>query len=208
MSNRWKRAWEALKGNGGSGVILVLVAITCITLMSASLMLLSYTAYKMKVAERQNKTELYEADSKMDELVAKIQNVVSDAIEVAQKEVFETYELSDRNARFREILIEEVSKKLCDSDGTCNTVYLLEALQGLPGALTNNNISIENDGGSTGTIVGSQVILRNIEFVYKSEQSGNFTTIKTDIIIDVSELDFERAWDIEGAVQLKNWSVN
>lgn len=92
MKNRWKSAWKELRGNRGSGVLLVMVAISCITLMAVSLLHLSYTAFKIKAAERQGKIDFYMADSKEDELLAGIQKKVSEAIAEAQKITLIEYE--------------------------------------------------------------------------------------------------------------------
>lgn len=92
VRNKWKNAWKELVGNRGSGVLLVLVAISCITLMAVSLLHLSYTAFKIKAAERQGKIDFYTADAKVDELLAGVQAQVSDAIAEAQKKTLIEYQ--------------------------------------------------------------------------------------------------------------------
>lgn len=91
MRNRWKKAWEELGKNRGSGVVLVLVAISCITLMSVSLLHMSYTAFKMKATEQQNKADFYMAEAEVDELLASVQVKVSEAIAEAQKKTLIYY---------------------------------------------------------------------------------------------------------------------
>ena len=91
MRNKWKNAWKELFGNRGSGVLLVLVAISCITLMAVSLLHMSYTAFKIKAAERQGKIDFYTADARMDELLAGVQAQVSNAIAEAQKKTLVNY---------------------------------------------------------------------------------------------------------------------
>ena len=202
LKNRWTRAYESLKGNRGSGIILVFVAISCITLMTTSLMFLSYTAFKMKVAERQNKVEFYEVDARADVFVAKLQNVVSDALPVAQREILENYEnyRYQRNEKFQEVLIRELSNKLKQA-GSCNTTFMTNLLG-------DRYVRVEKDSYTTYNEETSKVIIRNIDLIYTSADTGNSTTITTDIIIDISGLQFTGEWDIEGTVTLENWSVN
>lgn len=200
MKNRFKRALQALKENRGSGVVLVLVAISCITLMTTSLLHLSYTAFKMKAAERQNKVELYETDAKMDELVAKLQNEVSEAIKVAKKDVLVNFAdtAASNNSLFRTKLVNVLASKLGKDDGTYNTDYL-------SGLLT--NVAITKSSDSTYTAADGKFTLKNVRITYTSAKSGNSTTITTDIILDASKLEYNRDWDIESTVKLENWKV-
>lgn len=200
MKNRFKRALKALRENRGSGVVLVLVAISCITLMTTSLLHLSYTAFKMKAAERQNKVELYETDAKMDELVAKLQNEVSEAIKEAKKDVLVNFSSSNdsNNSNFRAKLVAVLESKLGKNDGTYNTDYLT-------GLLT--NVVITKDSESTYTALDGKFTLKNVRITYTSAKSGNSTTITTDIILDASGLTYNGNWDIEKTVKLENWKV-
>lgn len=91
MRNKWKNAWKELGENRGSGVVLVLVAISCITLMAVSLLHMSYTVFKMKGAERQGKVDFYMAEAKVDELLTGVQEQVSEAIAEAQKKTLIEY---------------------------------------------------------------------------------------------------------------------
>lgn len=199
MKNRMKKAWKALKDNRGSGVVLVLVAISCITLMTTSLLHLSYTAFKMKAAERQNKVEFYETDAKMDELVAKLQNEVSNAIKEAKKDVLVNFAESGNNTRFQNKLVELLAKKLGKEDGTYNTDYLSSLL---------SDVTITKDSESTYTKDGAKFTLRNVRITYTSPKSGNSTTITTDIILDASDLRYNGTWDILETVKLENWKVD
>lgn len=198
MKNRIKRAWKALKENRGSGVVLVLVAISCITLMTTSLLHLSYTAFKMKAAERQNKVEFYETDAKMDELVAKLQNEVSEAIKVAKKDVLVNFSDEAHNTRFRKKLVSVLEKKLAADATTYNTDYLSGLL---------NNVTVTKADDSTYTKDDAKFTLKNVRITYTSAKTGNYTTITTDIILDASSLTYNGDWNIEETVRLENWKV-
>lgn len=198
MKSRLRKAWETLKSNRGSSVVLVFVAISCITLMTTSLLHLSYTAFKLKAAERQNKVEFYEADARMDELVAELQNEVSDAIKKAQKEVLVSFSAGNADVKFRKELVKELAGKLGSADGTCNTDYLSTLL---------SDVTITKDEHSVYERDDAKFVLKNIFITYTSAKSGNSTTIVTDIILDASKLRMNSKWDIENTVKLENWRV-
>lgn len=201
MKNRIKRAWKALKENRGSGVVLVLVAISCITLMTTSLLHLSYTAFKMKAAERQNKVEFYETDAKMDELVAELQNEVSEAIKEAKKDVLVNFSTNNdtNNTRFREKLVKELVSEFVTEDNKYNTERLENLLQKTVKITTDS--SYQNDDETI------RFVMKDVRITYTSAKSGNYTTITTDIILDASSLTYNGDWDIENTVRLENWKV-
>ena len=198
MKNRLKKAWDALKDNRGSGVVLVLVAISCITLMTTSLLHLSYTAFRMKAAERQNKVEFYDANAKLDELVTELQNQVSAAISKAQKEVLVNYSDSSVNhaSLFQRTLIDEVE----------SSIKLDELERMLNPAEANYKVKIAKEN-VTFLNSGNKYTLQNVAITYVSDKSSNSTTITTDIIIDVNGLDIDSDWNVENTVKLENWSI-
>lgn len=220
MKSRLKNATRELGSNRGSGVVLVLVAISCITLMTTSLLHLSYTAFKMKAAERQNKIEFYKADAQMDELLAGVQGLVSQAIGEAQKNVFIKYNNSVNEQHFRSSLLEELKEVLVE-EGTSYKYkasilnkLLNDGLEGEKDIVTSSNPICEIDEET------NRFVLRNVCITYVDEKSGNYTTIKTDILIDASKLKFKYVdigksqiqhdsgeWNLVEIVKYENWST-
>ncbi len=221
MKNRWKSALKELRGNRGSGVVLVLVAISCITLMTTSLLHLSYTAFKIKASDRVSKADFYEADAKLDTLIAGIQEITSDAIAEAQKKVFVTYNESTSKSTFHAKVIEEMEKALKVSDSDKYNVSKLQAILTDP-SVADPNVTIANDADSI--CVKDQdtdrFTLKNVRITYLSEKSGNYTTVKADIVIDCTELEYRyvkpgnttigkdsNKWNLEEIVTYENWST-
>ena len=213
MKNRWKNAMNELRGNRGSGVVLVLVAISCITLMTTSLLHLSYTAFKIKASDRQSKTEFYATDAKLDKLMAGIQEIASDAAAEAQKKIFINFSASTSQAGFHSQFIAEMENSLKGSDGKYN-VGLLNSV------LNDASVTIANDSESVYAKTGNTFVLKNVRLTYLSEVSGNLTTVKADIVIDCDNLDYKyvqpdtetivrdnNKWNFEEIVRYENWST-
>lgn len=217
MKNRWKNTIKELRGNRGSGVVLVLVAISCITLMTTSLLHLSYTAFKIKASDRQSKADFYVVDAKMDELMAGVQDIASEAIAEAQKKVFITYNEHTSNAIFHEKVISEMEAALQGSGGKYNVTALRNILNDATITIADDNESIYEKDTDTFT-------LKNVRITYLSEKSGNLTTVKADIVVDCNELEYRyvkpdatpdatpvgrdnREWNLEEIVTYENWST-
>ena len=55
MIQTWKKGLASLRNNRGSGVVLVLVCMLFVSILGTTLLYMSYTGFRMKVAERQGK---------------------------------------------------------------------------------------------------------------------------------------------------------
>ena len=90
-----KRQWNILNrlsgDNRGSGIVVVLVSMTCIALMGASLLFMSYTAVRMRATERQASRDFYTAETAMDAIRANAQSIAANALGKAYKTVLLTY---------------------------------------------------------------------------------------------------------------------
>ena len=73
MQNKIRAALKTLRGNRGSGIVLVLVCMICVSILGTLIMYLSYTGYMFKITERQSKADFYSATTAMDEIRACVQ---------------------------------------------------------------------------------------------------------------------------------------
>ena len=85
MKNKIAAALKALKGNSGSGIVLVLVCMLCVSMLGIMILYLSYTGLLIKVTERQSQENFYDATTAMDEVRAGVQKAASDSIAEAYK---------------------------------------------------------------------------------------------------------------------------
>ncbi len=208
MKNRWKKAWKELCGNRGSGVVLALVAISCITLMTTSLLHMTYTYYKIKMTERQSKVDYYSADARMDELLVCIQNMVSTVIGDAHKATLvqyvtplpvdpsitptldpDTYVQEQNSANFQKAFFEGLEKKFGVSSGKYSATEVAKHLEHLEDIYEVGTIAITENGDYKEYKTGNdkRVVLKDIQLTYRSSVTDNVTSVKTDIVIRVPE---------------------
>ena len=108
-----KKQWNILRrlsgNNRGSGIVVVLVSMTCIALMGASLLFMSYTAVRMRATERQASHDFYSAETAMDEIRSGAQSIASVALGKAYKTVLLTYsEGGQMNQLFADAFVKEL----------------------------------------------------------------------------------------------------
>ncbi|MCQ4769554.1 hypothetical protein NE579_03605 [Intestinimonas massiliensis] len=91
MIQTWKKGLASLRNNRGSGVVLVLVCMLFVSILGTTLLYMSYTGFRMKVAERQGKQTFYDASAAMNEIEAGVQKMVTDSIAAAYNTVLVHY---------------------------------------------------------------------------------------------------------------------
>ena len=169
---------EIEKDNRGSGIVMVLVCMLCVTLMGAAMLSMSYTGLRIKVAQRQAEKDFYSAETAVDEIRAGIQGLVSEAIASAYKEVLITYnDGSDVINRFQtefQNLVDGKIRAIATHHGN------LQA--GLQTYISNNRALV------TAAPVWNNVslTLKGIKVSYTAD-NGYVTDIETDLVISVPD---------------------
>lgn len=203
-----KKFWNILRklsgDNRGGGIVVVLVTMTCVALMGASVLFMSYTAFAMRATERQASKDFYSAETAMEEIRAGVQTVASDAIAVAYKAVLEEYgKGSDVNRRFETAFMTALMKSaLLSDDDTYKTSFLQKYVVGGRMVLDTSNSDPDADPEyitpvSGGTVKvrsdshevdgGDSITLKNVCVIYTAT-NGDETTITSDLVIDMPKL--------------------
>ena len=181
MKLQWNILHRLSGNNRGSGIVVVLVSMTCIALMGASLLFMSYTAVRMRATERQASKDFYSAETAMDEIRAGAQSIASDALGRAYKTVLLTYsEGGQVNEDFAEAYVEELeASNLLTLSGTSYDLDVLKAYVSTPPSGVVDvycpdvtPIAVKDHSGI--------ITLKNI-FVEYTADNGYTTTISTDI---------------------------
>jgi hypothetical protein len=184
MKVQWNILRKLSGNNRGSGIVVVLVSMTCIALMSASLLFMSYTAMRMRATERQASRDFYNAETAMDELRAGAQSIASDALGRAYKAVLTTYsEGGQMTERFADAYVEELENSTLLNGNS----YSLDVLKAYVTAPRSGVLNIycpddkpedPNDHPIVDTS-GNRITLKNIYVEYTL--NGYTTTISSDI---------------------------
>lgn len=196
MKKRICAAISALRGNKGSGLVLVLVCMLCVSILGIMILYLSYTGLLLKTTERQSKSDLYSASTIMDEVRAGVQKAASDSIADAYKEVLINYSNTsylEANQTMEAKFQQEFKAKLLGwkSDGTnlftaiqsCNyNADLLDAMAGDKNCVTSVS-------GSKVEVTDKSITLKGIRATYKDAK--NYTTeVTSDIVVSVPDFSY------------------
>ena len=170
--------------NRGAGIVVVLVSMVCVGLMGASILSMSYTAFRLKTTERQASRDFYSAETAVDEIRAGVQAVVSGAIATSYKYVLETYStgvgIADRfETQFRTDL---TKAGLFTNSGTQYDVATLRSYVSNP----SSSVSVTGSGTVVENAVENTLLLKGIQVTYTAE-NGYTTNISTDISIAMPE---------------------
>ena len=186
-----KRQWNILRklsgNNRGSGIVVVLVSMTCIALMGASLLFMSYTAVQMRATERQASRDFYSAETAMDELRAGAQSIASDALGRAYKTVLLTY---SEGGQMDQLFADAYAKELEDSNlltlsATSYNLDILKAYVSTPPSGTLKVYSLDDDPNNPNDRPlaekrNNSITLKNLCVEYTAN-NGYTTKICTDI---------------------------
>ena len=194
--------------NEGSAVITVVVSMLFVIALGAALLFAAYTGYTIKIAERGDKSNFYNASSAMDDIRAGIQQQVTEAIATAYTDALVYYTGShegdpsytpqnDFNNRF----IAELSNKQVPVNGTLKYLFISQETNGKK-EITGYNLDatkalITGSGTSavTGGIVGTNSVngiltsisLKSISLKYVNIDNGYESNLTTDITITVPD---------------------
>ena len=194
MQNKIRAALKTLRGNRGSGIVLVLVCMICVSILGTLIMYLSYTGYMFKITERQSKADFYSATTAMDEIRAGVQKAASDSIAKAYKTALINYNNAEyingttMEKKFQEEFVDEF-KNWTDSSGaklvnntvtdtgTYNTAVLASFTKGA--AVNGDNV---DTGTGTALITDNSVTLKGVSVTY-TDAKGYTTSVTSDIVV-------------------------
>ena len=181
-----KKLWNILNrlsgNNRGSGIVVVLVSMTCIALMGASLLFMSYTAVRMRATERQASRDFYSAETAVDEIRAGAQSMASEALGEAYKTVLTTYsEGGQMNQRFADAFVDELKKTglINNNESRYDPDILFRYVTNRAGVTVTGGGTVDNDDLN-------KLVLEDITVTYTAN-NGYTTTISTDISIGMPE---------------------
>ena len=177
------RALNSLKNNRGSSVIMVLIAMTFITILGTILIYTAYTGFQIKVAQTRGERSFYSAEIAMDEIRAGVQGYVAQSITLAYTEMLTAY---SHEMSVEEAFAEAFKKVFSESAlfGNLNdTKEKIESFISGTGITTDfSELSVDS--------APDKITIRNIKLTYRSAD-GFVSTIESDIVIafpDISEI--------------------
>lgn len=185
-----KKLKKILRGfagnNRGAGIVVVLVSMVCVALMGASILFMSYTAFRLKATERQASKDFYSAETAVDEIRAGVQSVASEAIATAYKYALENYSSGlDVTNRFQKKFIADL-KDASLFRGDTSTEERKNMLQSF---VSNSSAQVS---GSCGVYYDddkpNELVLEDITVTYTA--NGYTTTINTDIFINAPKFSY------------------
>jgi hypothetical protein len=211
MRKRLQAAYKALRGNSGSGIVLVLVCMLCVSMLGIMILYLSYTGMLLKMTQRQAQNDFYTATTAMDEVRTGIQKAVSDSVARAYKTVLINYsntdfdaDQKDMTAKFQHEYIEalkawKISDESVSSPGLIDTTggkYKIEVLKTFvdPDKLKDGEkttgVVVSASGGNNNIVLSDKSItLKNVTVSYTD--SKNYTSIVTsDIVIGMPDFSY------------------
>jgi len=186
MQKKLHNAHKALRGNSGSGIVLVLVCMLCVSILGVMVMYLSYTGLLLKVTERQSKADFYDASTAMDEIRAGVQKYASDAIADAYKTVLINYNYPNfipTGSTMEKQFKSEFKSNILKSDLFSADKYSLAALENMTG--TGASVT----GSCIVDTAADAIVLKNVAVTY-TDSKNYTTTVSSDISIGMPEFSY------------------
>ena len=203
MRKRLENVRRALRGNSGSGIVLVLVCMLCVSILGVMVMYLSYTGLLLKVTERQSKADFYDASTAMDEIRAGVQKAASDSIAVAYKEMLVHYSdaayASNMTAKFQEAFREQM--KSWQTTENSVTVNLLSFANGantgtynadvLTSFVTSASAKVTStaDSSASYNAATNALVLKGVRVTY-TDAKHYTTSVTSDITIGMPDFSY------------------
>lgn len=205
MRNRFAAALRTLRGNSGSGIVLVLVCMLCVSMLGIMILYLSYTGVLLKITERQGQKDFYTASTAMDEIRAGVQKAASDSIGRAYKTVLVNYsnedfqkDQADMTSKFRAEFRSEFSKWTASGNSliTINGGYSVDVLKSfldstqLRGNVGGTGVWVEAAGGAnTATVEADGITLKNVKVSY-TDAKGYTSSVTSDIVVNMPDFSY------------------
>jgi len=196
-------ARRALRGNRGSGIVLVLVCMLCVSILGVTALYLSYTGLLLKVTERRSKADFYDATTAMDEIRAGVQTAASDSIAGAYKSALINYSNpaftggSDMSAGFQREFRNELygwkdeagDALFITSGGTYR--YSTDVLKSF---VSDSNTAVSVRDGKAAQVVydtgKKTVLLKNVDVVYTNPRTHYTTEVSADISVGMPDFSY------------------
>ena len=178
---------EIAKDNRGSGIVMVLVCMLCVTLMGAAMLSMSYTGLRIKVAQRQAERDFYSAETAVDEIRAGIQGLVSEAIGEAYKEVLINYNDGvNVVSRFQEKFRDNLKASSVLTASTYDVAGLQAFVSNGAAVVSGNDPTDSSKGILVPDNVKNTLTLKGVKVSYTA--ANNYVTeIETDLVISVPD---------------------
>lgn len=112
--------------NGGSAIVLVIIAMAMIGILAATIGWSSYINFKIKMADQRTKISFYEAETAMEQILAGLQNEASVSVNDSYQEVMKNWVFDeesgqmDHKERFGKKYLEDMWKKFEKGSVTFN----------------------------------------------------------------------------------------
>lgn len=199
------------KDNRGSGLVMVLIMVAFLGLLSGILLIASYGGYKMRLIDKEGKSNFYTAETVLDEINVGLQVQVSNALSKAYSDVMVNYSLyatpEARAQKLHQIYYTELQAALRDLTVSTYNIDLLRSFVseellgdgasadgsraefGTYGAIIESNI-----GADIYTMVSQDngIVLKDLKITYV-DQRGNVSIITTDIRLVLPNVNFSQS---------------
>lgn len=201
MRERWNAARRALRGNRGSGIVLVLVCMLCVSILGVTVLYLSYTGLLIKVTERQSKEDFYDASAAVDEIRAGLQTAVSDSIASAYKTVLINYSNpgftagGDMAGKFQEEFRGALYGWKTESGDALfqsGHGYYNPSVLGSFVSRGDTRVSVR-DGKAAAVVYDAAekaILLKNLQVTYENARTGYSTVVNTDLAVGMPEFSY------------------
>lgn len=184
------------RDNRGSTIIVVLVAMTFLTVLASILLYLSLINLQMKKLDKAGKANFYSAEAVMNEIRAGVQEEVSDAIKEAYTDVLVSYNTTSEDVQistFRNLFFSKFAGSkvgtltLFPSAGTYDP-GVLEAFVSADLEATVSGSGVVNTEIDGATGLTTAIILKNVSVVYINR--GFETSVTADIKVQAPDLPY------------------
>lgn len=200
-----KEIWSSQRSNGGSAIILVIIAMAMIGILATTLIWMSFINYKIKTNDIRNKNSFYSAETVMEQIVAGLQGKASEAVAASYHEVLSNWQdlenESNRYASFSSAYLDALTKEL--QSATLGAGYYDRELlkDFVDTAIWTSVDQADWDNGNESTeatkdpvmeiVNGNSLVLRNVFVSFTS--AGRVSVISTDLCLDVPKVMFEQS---------------
>ncbi|MCR5331682.1 MAG: hypothetical protein K6E62_10950, partial [Lachnospiraceae bacterium] len=199
------------KENSGSALIVVIVSMLFIGIIAAIVLSIAHGNLESIISGKKSSESFYSAETAIDELKNAIQSKTDKAVKEAYKKWIQEYLLWSTNAERQEKFEEYVTDALVaelkeyfyvqskDEDDNLVIVSSPTNPKGYLGLLSDDyditSINVRNDASNKAIVdtTTSPVAIRNIALNYKNPADGDNSTITTDLVINIKEIDLSVA---------------
>ncbi len=170
-------AFKSVNNNKGSAIISVMVAMLFVVALGVALLFTAYTGYRVKVVERSDSKNFYDASTAMEEVRAGIQKSVNSALTDAYSSVLVNYvTYTDPDAEFKSQFLAQL-KNTPPFSAFGSGVKALGALVSNPQGAT-----ISVTAGAVDSTVLNQLTVKGVALKYV-DKNGFESNISTDMVI-------------------------